>query len=431
MAPTYDSRLKTTTTTAPFLPSEIITDEIFPKLPAKSLVRFKCVSKFYNTLISSPEFIEIHLRQSLSSDSNRLLIVSKENNPNLYSFDIDSPNSSTTASTIALPKTLGGWLEGNVSIIGSFNGLICVGLTLYEGEPHESSIQVLINPSTGLFREIPYNSLSVEGEFRVSFGFGYDDVNHDYKIVRVTENAMHYCPYAGYDLINREVTVYSLNQNKWKLVEFVRRPKASLDLFQKGLFMRNHLLHWVFWDSFTYHIYCFDTRSDKWVNEVPLMELFTCRIAEFDEEYEDTVVRVMSLGVIQECLCVSTCTNLSCDVWIMKEYGVKESWVKLFEISGFLEFSHIFVHSSFSFRLRSKDEVLVRKMGKRGLFWCKIGSENYGETEEIEGIPDFEQACFFKGSLVPVPGGEKIQASAEDEEEMPHEDEDEEEMPHY
>ncbi|KAK9757166.1 hypothetical protein RND81_01G145000 [Saponaria officinalis] len=381
--------------TATFLPSEIITDEIFPKLPAKSLVRFKCVSKSYNTLISSSEFIDIHLRQSLSSDANRLLIVSKENNPNLYSFDLHSSNSSATVSTIALPNTLGRWLEGGVSIVGSFNGLLCVGLTLYEGEPHESSVHVLINPSTGVFRKIPYNPLTVEGEFRVSFGFGYDDVNNDYKIVRVMENAMGYWPCSVNGLMNREVTVYSLNLNKWKLVEFVRRPKYSLDSFQNGLLLMNHLLHWVFWNSFSYHIYCFDTRSDKWVTEVPLMESFT----RSDEWVSDVPLmesfNVMSLGVIRGCLCVSTRNNPWCDVWIMKEYGVKESWIKLFEISGSFDFSHI----------------LDRKMGKRGPFWCNIGSENYGETEEIEGIPDFEQACFFKSSLIPIPGGKKIQAS--------------------
>ncbi|XP_074314824.1 F-box protein CPR1-like [Silene latifolia] len=191
------------------LPTEIITDEILPKLPAKSLVRFKCVSKSFNTLISSPDFINLHLQQSLSSGANRLLILAKEDSSDLYSFDIDSSDSNTTAVKIPLPSTLDYWLEyGIVSIVGSFNGLLCVGLKCDIDEIEEYK-QVVINPSTGVFREVPYKYTPLFGnEFRVSFGFGYDDINDDYKLVRVAENAIHYHPYQGDDLYNREVMVY-------------------------------------------------------------------------------------------------------------------------------------------------------------------------------------------------------------------------------
>uniref|UniRef100_A0A7C8Z358 F-box domain-containing protein n=1 Tax=Opuntia streptacantha TaxID=393608 RepID=A0A7C8Z358_OPUST len=72
------------------LPMGILVQELLPRLPVKSLLRFKCVSKFFQTLISTPEFAQRHLRHSLASDDNRLLILVREL-LGVYSFHLDSP----------------------------------------------------------------------------------------------------------------------------------------------------------------------------------------------------------------------------------------------------------------------------------------------------------------------------------------------------
>ncbi|XP_074314825.1 F-box protein CPR1-like [Silene latifolia] len=398
------------------IPNEIITNEILPKLPAKSLVRFKCVSKSFNTLISSPDFINLHLQQSLTSSANRLLILAKEDSSDLYSFDIDSSDSDTTAVNIPLPHTLDKWLDdGIVSIIGSFNGLLCVGLKR-DIDGTDEYKHVVINPSTGVFSEVPYKYSPVSGDlyYHISFGFGYDDINKDNKLVRVVENVDRYHYYQGDELYNREVMVYSLNENTWKLVEDVYQPKESLQS-RNGVLMKNHLLHWLFWCSvrYCYIIYCFDIRFEKWVDEVPLVDLFTDRMADF-EERKDTRFEMRNLGVIDGCLCFTARSNLTDVVWMMKEYGVKESWIKLFEISSCFHRCRsspcwYYFDGPYGFRQGAKQEVLVRRPRKlAGLFWCNIGSEANGETEEISGIPVFDQACFFTGSLVPIPGSKLI-----------------------
>ncbi|XP_074316433.1 F-box protein CPR1-like [Silene latifolia] len=404
------------------IPTEIITDEILPKLPVKSLARFKCVSKSFHTLISSHEFINIHLQQSLSSSTNRLLILTGKGGSDLYSFDIDSPDFDTTVINIPLPHTLDYWLDnGVVSIVGSVNGLLCVGILRYIDGPDEFK-QVVINPSTRVFREVPYIDIPILGNaIRVSFGFGYDDINDDYKVVRVVENAIQYDPYQGDELYNREVMVYSLNNNTWKLVEDVHRPIYSLQVCHNGVLMKNHLLHWIFWCLDMYYIYCFDVRSDKWVDEVPLMDLFTDPMADFIEDNEHERVHVVNLGVLDGCLCITVTramSNLSDVVWMMKEYGVKESWIKLFEISRCspccCKPCCYYFDGPYGFRRGSKQEVLVRRPPKiAGLFWFNIGSEGYGKTEEISGIPVFDQACFFTSSLVPIPGSLPIISPAD------------------
>ncbi|KAK9684509.1 hypothetical protein RND81_10G214800 [Saponaria officinalis] len=331
------------------IPTEIITDEILAKLPVKSLVRFKCVSKFYNTVISSPEFIDLHLRQSLSSDANRLLIFAEKYNKHLYSLDVDSQDPTSIALRIPLPRTLDKWLYSEVSIVGSFNGLLCVGVQ-----------------------------------------------------------------YAGtfYDFV-LDAAVFSLRESEWKLVEDVDNPTDQLFIDQNVL-MKNHLLNWLISGSGGYRIYCFDVRSDKWTSEVPLMDLFTQEMVRTDED-ENKVVREVNLGILQGCMCLSARTNLSEVVWMMKEYGVKESWVKLFDISCSVSPDRLHLFVPFGYRKGSKHVVLIRVQGDHGdqdrLFWHDTRPDTNGRTEEIKGVPKFHEAFFFMGSLVPIPGGEQIEES--------------------
>jgi hypothetical protein len=48
---------------AVILPDELIV-EIFTLLPVKPLIRFRCVNKFFKTLISDPYFVQMHLNKS-------------------------------------------------------------------------------------------------------------------------------------------------------------------------------------------------------------------------------------------------------------------------------------------------------------------------------------------------------------------------------
>ncbi|XP_031092217.1 putative F-box protein At5g38810 [Ipomoea triloba] len=74
------SSSKTTTLSAssallPSLPEDILV-EILSKLPAKSLVRFKCVSKFfYSLFVDHPCFADLHRNWSLTLPSSRMRIL--------------------------------------------------------------------------------------------------------------------------------------------------------------------------------------------------------------------------------------------------------------------------------------------------------------------------------------------------------------------
>ncbi|XP_059295249.1 putative F-box protein At1g32420 [Lycium ferocissimum] len=61
-----------TTATNPTIFSNDITVEIFSRLPVKSLLRFKCVSRFFNSLVSESYLMDIHRRRSRSTSRNEI-----------------------------------------------------------------------------------------------------------------------------------------------------------------------------------------------------------------------------------------------------------------------------------------------------------------------------------------------------------------------
>jgi hypothetical protein len=71
----------------------------------------------------------------------------------------------------------------NHVIVGSCNGILCLAKRFFSDD--DSSVVVLWNPSLRKLKELPqprYPNLSISG---VSYGFGYDFVTDNYKVVAV------------------------------------------------------------------------------------------------------------------------------------------------------------------------------------------------------------------------------------------------------
>ncbi|KAL6141252.1 hypothetical protein ACLB2K_059542 [Fragaria x ananassa] len=65
-----------------YFPNDVLID-ILVRVPVKSLLRFRCVSRIWNSLISSPAFIITHLNQALLQQTNRKLLLFR------YYYSID------------------------------------------------------------------------------------------------------------------------------------------------------------------------------------------------------------------------------------------------------------------------------------------------------------------------------------------------------
>ncbi|MFS8014795.1 putative F-box domain-containing protein [Helianthus anomalus] len=178
---------------------DLLIVEIFSRLPSKSLLRFRSVSKSLCACIGSPDFIRLH---KLRSPPKKLL----SDNPYVGITPVNGPSS--------LRKPF-------YHIFGSCNGIIC----LHE-HCSRKRILCLWNPSI---------RRKVDGPFLGHcwvYGFGFDPIIDDYKLLRIDKDDYSSC-------------VYTLKTRTWRKIAsptgkflFVGDHLCRFNLF-------NGLLHWA------------------------------------------------------------------------------------------------------------------------------------------------------------------------------------------
>lgn len=172
----------------PILPAELIT-EILSRVPVKSLVKFRSVSKSWLALISSPEFINTHL--TLSTNNNKdythhwLGMNFRAAKNGLHQYKLQGCTvSSLLYESVAEEFDLDypcKVLHDHFSVVGSVNGLICLVIEEYE--------LVLWNPSIRKYKKLPVSIPAIRNkDFRPIYGFGYDKLHDDYKVVAFFQN---------------------------------------------------------------------------------------------------------------------------------------------------------------------------------------------------------------------------------------------------
>ncbi|GKC24455.1 F-box protein CPR1-like protein [Tanacetum coccineum] len=136
------------------------------------------------------------------------------------------------------------------------------------------------------------------------YGFGYDSFADDYKLVMAINQGR-------YD--GTLVQILSLKSNVWKLFGHVN---YSFYDNNPGILF-NGALHW-FWfdanDNYKKFIRCFDLAKEEF-REIPQPE---------DPRYD---VRYSGkLGIFEDHLCIFHARGRPYEMWVMKNYNVKQSW---------------------------------------------------------------------------------------------------------
>ncbi|KAL6123503.1 hypothetical protein ACLB2K_076025 [Fragaria x ananassa] len=249
---------------------------ILSKLPVKSLLRFRCVCKSWRALISDPSFARMHM----SSKSSKLLLGTSP----LRSVDYEP-----------LFKHIGGHVErtreldypvmiptSSSKFFGSFNGLICLSLD-YDNI-------ILWNSCTGDSKLLPKPATFFHNNNESSFyGFGYDSTTKDYKVVGGSSN-------------HNTVEGCLLNEAlHW----------VHVDLGSNGS------------DSITgLQIVSFDLAEETLQVMVP-----------FPHPLPVNQYYIPGIGTMANCLTLYTISRHNgVSIWVMKEYGVKESWIEVIRI---------------------------------------------------------------------------------------------------
>ncbi|GER48087.1 F-box and associated interaction domains-containing protein [Striga asiatica] len=319
-------------TAAAILPEEIIT-EILLRLPVKSLLRFKCVSKPWLLLISSPKFAKTHLQTSTARNSgvspceNLIFGRRTDNDRSLHTCPI---NSAIDGSVLADPVT--GCLysvndDGDpipfesaplncppiapgfeLRLIGSCNGLVCFRFSI----PTDCSICIM-NPATRKLKTLPESGVSgiYLSHFNNSYSFGYDEVHDDCKVIEIHSFAIRS------DKHETHAMIYSSRADSWKPLSW----PGGFAGFRSGKFL-NGSIHWrVLVSASKLDIVSFNLSAETFAR-LPLPEdLRKC--ASFD---------VLEVEVFGGCLAICCVNCAGIVVWVMKEYGVGESWSKVVEV---------------------------------------------------------------------------------------------------
>lgn len=280
--------------------------EILLRLPVKSLVRFKCVSKRWLSLISDPRFAEWHFKRA--SEHAQRVLFSSRTEVRFLDFN-ELFRDSTALKQLVVP-----FKQPNrrVRILGTCNGLVCVSL-------YNHKDFYLWNPSTAVYRKLPDPWIKQSGDTHTyRDGFGYDLSSDDYKILVATchDDSL---------VTAAQVLVFSLKTNSWRHIQhpglgypyaciFSSRWESAGTLCNGALHWKVHLAEPYFCDS----IIAFDLSEEKF-RKVPMPM--------------DEGIYIHDLRNLGGRLYFTCCRNLHSELWRMMEYGAQESWARLYTVS--------------------------------------------------------------------------------------------------
>ncbi|XP_058733440.1 F-box/kelch-repeat protein At3g06240-like [Vicia villosa] len=199
---------------------------------------------------------------------------------------------------------------------GSITGIFCLQSI------NSSEDIVLWNPTTNEFKVLPHSyiySVRPYGTFMPIFGFGYDPVNDDYKIIR---NAHYPREIARYPVWE----IYSLRRNLWRKID-IDFPYCFWN--NDGLYM-DGICHWLYkcFDNGEYYLVSFYLSNEVYITTfIPLDIIFE------DKDKYVVARRLLMLNGSVACFTgYEYADKTTFHISFLGEIGVKESWTKLFVI---------------------------------------------------------------------------------------------------
>ncbi|KAL3726640.1 hypothetical protein ACJRO7_031535 [Eucalyptus globulus] len=282
--------------------TEDILIEILSSLPVKSLMRFKCVSKRWQSLIADPGFAKSHLQRLKARDiipSQRIVKSSPVQTIDYELFDggIGGDEDSVVVKFHEPRMDDSRW---ELVLVGSCDGLVClsfhVGFLLY-------------NPTTKESRNLPDSNnfpedffLGVGDEF--FHGFGCDYASDDYKIVQGD---------------GCQVAIFSLKSGSWRYIQV--QHESHLTVYGRGVYW-SEALHWCVVDN---------SRNKTVIMSFHLSEEKFHQVLSVPEVNGDIVFE--GLGIHGANLFIYHGTYKDrLEAWITNEYKRGGSWTTLFSV---------------------------------------------------------------------------------------------------
>ncbi|KAL5705812.1 hypothetical protein ACHQM5_024059 [Ranunculus cassubicifolius] len=279
------------------LPQDIFFSNIFTRLPVKSLLQYRSVSKPWQTTIDDPLLPNTHLE--FSTKKSNLVIIMQHRKSELTRFYLVKDDSPTRTMESKLISTIP--MSRNSLLKCSCNGLLCFVNCRYS-----SNYEIFVcNP---FLNQVVMTTTSLGTSRRHIFGLGYSPLSKEYKLVQVERTP------------TLHTRIYSLKTKVWR--DIVSKP--AYPLLQRPVYT-NGALHWKI-----------DTNSGDFKTEH--------HIVSFDMETEEfEIIDHPKLGFeknnlidvieLEGNLCLVDYSSSMCiDIWMLKDWG-KKKWVKEYSIT--------------------------------------------------------------------------------------------------
>ncbi|XP_060668308.1 F-box/kelch-repeat protein At3g23880 [Ziziphus jujuba] len=381
--------------------AEELVIQILLNLVVKDILRCKCVCKSWYYLITSPSFIDEHLKLSNRKDPYLLVDYRSTSQGAMKDrVDVLYPPTIILVSHETLEEVDRQVMLSSTSLVnmdlamesytlGCCYGILCILLGYFVMRV------VLWNPATREAKVVPPTLYSCHPEnsilyYTVMFGFGFDAKNNDYKVVAIQE--LRWKRHWKNGLPLYAVEVYSVRTNSWRLLpagvlvrSFTPTGRIGRDVCIGGMYS------WLLEGEEV--ILSFDMENNVFIstplpsgiNSIPVIMVYNESVAvAYIDNYE--------------------CQPCNYELWMLGEYGVQESWTKQFNFRSMCKVNR----STLIFGIWNNSDIYLHATGPRELklfesttLWpatrrCKI-FEPYGY---LGGF--IRNVISFKESLVPI-----------------------------
>jgi len=287
------------------LPNDLMT-EILSLLPVKPLLRFKCLNKFFKTLISDRHFVQKHLNKS---KQNSNLLISQYIYENKQVVDLSLLTSPSTTSLFS------GW-----RVVGSCNGLLCLvgGLKHHASDAFYHGMVICFwNPATRMKSE----KILASSRSNLKFSFGYDLSTETYKLVAF-----------GVELDGTNATsvvkVFSFGDSSWRYIQqFPVFPLFRLKHDRNNGVYLSGTINWL----------VLTPRNGSGLKQYVILSLdlstetYTQLLLPWDFDKESSIRPTIAVLMDRLCFCHDF-DDTHFVIWQMENFGVQESWIQLFKI---------------------------------------------------------------------------------------------------
>ncbi|CAN0845960.1 F-box/kelch-repeat protein At3g06240 [Linum grandiflorum] len=305
-----------------YIPQDVLTG-ILLRVRVKSLLRFKSVSKSWNSTISSPVFVSLYSSHHLCRHPTHFLfsMFFRLFDQILMFYPDRNADSFRATNDEQIPPSFNHY--ENFHLVGSCNGLLCLFF-------RQSKALCLWNPAIRkhITLDPPPMEMVTEGSRMnrfTAFMFGF--AAGDYKIATI-EGSYFGGRFIAYNGDGADMFIYELSKNSWKKKKNTYSNMFFAGSNGSGQVWYNGGVHWIgmncsverWEENRRWKVICFDMGNECY-REMGLPEEVS-----LNERFLSLTVReTTSLGLVQ----FNGWNNSKCWVWAMEEYGEAKSWKKM------------------------------------------------------------------------------------------------------